>query len=219
MMAKKKSISSSDIISCYMDYVLEHNTQPTSIYNFAKANNFEEQEFYKYFGNFNALEQSIFKEFFDNAYNLLEKNEDFKSFDSRNKLLSFYYTFFEILTMNRSFVVYMLKRDKDHLQKHRSLLKLKERFTLFIKHLDIVVFEVKEEKLEKAQNMSIQQSAWLQLMITIKFWLEDTSPSFEKTDIFIEKAVNTSFDLIDIKPLKSIIDLGKFLYKEKMHIN
>ena len=67
--------------------------------------------------------------------------------------------------------------------------------------------------------MSIQQSAWLQLMITIKFWLEDTSPSFEKTDIFIEKAVNTSFDLIDIKPLKSIIDLGKFLYKEKMHMN
>jgi len=202
-----------------MDYVQQHNAQPTSIYNFAKANNFEEQEFYKYFGNFNALEQSIFKEFFDNAYNLLEKNEDFKSFDSRNKLLSFYYTFFEILTMNRSFVVYMLKRDKDHLQKHRSLLKLKERFTLFIKHLDIVVFEVKEEKLEKAQNMSIQQSAWLQLMITIKFWLEDTSPSFEKTDIFIEKAVNTSFDLIDIKPLKSIIDLGKFLYKEKMHMN
>lgn len=218
-MAKKKSISSADIISSYMDYVLEHNAQPTSIYNFAKANNFEEQEFYKYFGNFNALEQSIFKEFFDNAYNLLEKNEDFKSFDSRNKLLSFYYTFFEILTMNRSFVVYMLKRDKDHLQKHRSLLKLKERFTLFIKHLDIVVFEVKEEKLEKAQNMSIQQSAWLQLMITLKFWLEDTSPSFEKTDIFIEKAVNTSFDLIDIKPLKSIIDLGKFLYKEKMHMN
>lgn len=218
-MAKKKSKSSADIISYYMDYVQQHNAQPTSIYNFAKANNFEEQEFYKYFGNFNALEQSIFKEFFDNAYNLLEKNEDFKSFDSRNKLLSFYYTFFEILTMNRSFVVYMLKRDKDHLQKHRSLLKLKERFTLFIKHLDIVVFEVKEEKLEKAQNMSIQQSAWLQLMITIKFWLEDTSPSFEKTDIFIEKAVNTSFDLIDIKPLKSIIDLGKFLYKEKMHMN
>lgn len=218
-MAKKKSISSADIMSYYMDYVLQHNAQPTSIYNFAKANNFEEQEFYKYFGNFNALEQSIFKEFFDNAYNLLEKNEDFKSFDSRNKLLSFYYTFFEILTMNRSFVVYMLKRDKDHLQKHRSLLKLKERFTLFIKHLDIVVFEFKEEKLEKAQNMSIQQSAWLQLMITIKFWLEDTSPSFEKTDIFIEKAVNTSFDLIDIKPLKSIIDLGKFLYKEKMHMN
>jgi hypothetical protein len=218
-MAKKKSISSADIISYYMDYVQQHNAQPTSIYNFAKANNFEEQEFYKYFGNFNALEQSIFKEFFDNAYNLLEKNEDFKSFDSRNKLLSFYYTFFEILTMNRSFVIYMLKRDKDHLQKHRSLLKLKERFSLFIKHLDIVVFEVKEEKLEKAQNMSIQQSAWLQLMITIKFWLEDTSPSFEKTDIFIEKAVNTSFDLIDIKPLKSIIDLGKFLYKEKMHMN
>jgi hypothetical protein len=50
----------------------------------------------------------------------------------------------------------------------------------------------------------------------MKFWLEDTSSSFEKTDIFIEKSVNTSFDLLDIKPLKSIIDFGKFLFKEKV---
>ena len=52
--------------------------------------------------------------------------------------------------------------------------------------------------------------------MTLKFWLEDTSSSFEKTDIFIEKAVNTSFDLISVQPIKSIIDLGKFLFKEKM---
>ena len=59
-MAKKKSISSADIISYYMDYVLQHNAQPTSIYNFAKANNFEEQEFYKYFGNFKKTQFNNF---------------------------------------------------------------------------------------------------------------------------------------------------------------
>jgi hypothetical protein len=53
----------------------------------------------------------------------------------------------------------------------------------------------------------------------MKFWLDDTSPSFEKTDIFIEKSVKASFDLIDTTPLKSIIDFGKFLYKEKIHNN
>jgi hypothetical protein len=53
----------------------------------------------------------------------------------------------------------------------------------------------------------------------MKFWLDDTSPSFEKTDIFIEKSVNTSFDVLNIQPLKSVIDLGKFLFKEKMHMN
>ena len=40
-MAKKKNISASNIISFYMDYVLEHNKQPKTVYAFAKENNFE----------------------------------------------------------------------------------------------------------------------------------------------------------------------------------
>jgi len=73
--------------------------------------------------------------------------------------------------------------------------------------------------MRKLQNRSLKESAWLQLLITIKFWLDDSSSSFEKTDLFIEKSVRASFDLIDTTPLKSIIDFGKFLYKEKMHSN
>ena len=47
--------------------------------------------------------------------------------------------------------------------------------------------------------------------------MDDTSASFEKTDVFIEKSVNTSFDVLQVTPLKSVIDLGKFLFKEKMN--
>ena len=218
-MAKNKIITSTGIISNYMEYVLEHNCQPQSVFAFAKKYEFQESEFYKHYANFDILGQSIFKEFFDHAFTLLEKSEDYKTFESRDKLLSFYFTFFEILTINRSFVVYMLKNQKDQLQKQRSLIKLKNRFTIFVKQLEISLFEVNQEQLQKVQLKTIQESAWLQLLITIKFWLDDTSSSFEKTDIFIEKSVNTSFDLIDIKPFKSIIDLGKFLYKEKMQMN
>ncbi|PIV19236.1 MAG: heat-shock protein, partial [Flavobacteriales bacterium CG03_land_8_20_14_0_80_35_15] len=67
------------------------------------------------------------------------------------------------------------------------------------------------------QEKSLEESAWIQLLITMKFWLDDTSASFEKTDIFIEKSLNASFDLLNVQPLKSIIDLGKFLFKEKMN--
>jgi hypothetical protein len=72
--------------------------------------------------------------------------------------------------------------------------------------------------LEKIQDRALQESAWLQLMLTMKFWMDDTSASFEKTDIFIEKSVNTSFDVLNIAPLKSIIDFGKFIFKEKIHM-
>jgi hypothetical protein len=50
--------------------------------------------------------------------------------------------------------------------------------------------------------------------VILKFWIEDTSKGFEKTDILIEKTVNTAFDLMQTQPLERVIDLGKFLWKE-----
>ena len=202
-----------------MAYVLEHNSQPNSVYTFAKDNKFKEIEFYEHFVSFDNLEQSIFQAFFDNAFNLLEKSVEYKTYDTRNKLLSFYYTFFEVLTLNRSYVIYALKHKNNDFKKLKTLVKLKKRFVLFIQHLDITLVELNQVNLEKVQNKSLQESAWLQLLFTMKFWLEDSSASFEKTDIFIEKAVNASFDLIDLKPLKGILDFGKFLYKEKMQMS
>ena len=57
-MAKKKNITENDIISWYMDDVLNHNKQPSSVYSFAKENNFEEALFYKYFGSFDIVEKA-----------------------------------------------------------------------------------------------------------------------------------------------------------------
>tara|TARA_R110000787_G_scaffold268693_2_gene375272 strand:+ start:786 stop:1442 length:657 start_codon:yes stop_codon:yes gene_type:complete len=218
-MAKKKNSTSTDIISYYMEYTLEHNAAPESVYIFAKKYNFVEEIFYKYFGNFEALEQIIFKTFFDNTITMLEKSDDYQSYDSRNKMLSFYYSFFELLTANRSYVVYALDSNKKNLKKLQSLQRLKHSFTNYVESLDITLLEIKQETLDKIQSTTLKESAWLQLLLTMKYWLDDTSPSFERTDVFIEKAVNTSFDVLNIKPLKSIIDLGKFLYKDKTFMN
>ena len=218
-MAKKKSISQTDIITFYMEHLLMHNEKPNSVYAFAKANKFEEQNFYVFFSSFETLEQSIFKVFFDNTIDALNKSDDYHSFDARNKLLSFYYTFFENLTANRSYVVHALKNNQNALKSLKTLSHLKKRFVNYIEHLDIKTIDLKQEQFTKIQNRSLKESAWLQLLVTMKFWLDDTSASFEKTDIFIEKSVRASFDLIDTTPLKSIIDFGKFLFKEKMHTN
>lgn len=216
-MAKKKHITDQDLISFYMDYVLEHDEQPKSVYAFSKLNNFDESKFYEHFGTFESLEKGVFKALFTNTLAVLDSNEDYKKFDARDKLLSFYFTFFENLTANRSYVVYALNKHKNSLKSLSILSELKTGFCNYIDHLNIETLDIKEERLEKLQQRSLRETAWLQLLLTLKFWLEDSSPSFEKTDIFIEKAVNTSFDLLDIKPLKSLIDFGKFIYKEKFN--
>lgn len=202
-----------------MDYVLHYNTPPKSVYIFTKENNFEESDFYQHFTSFENIEKSIFTEFLNNTLHVLIKSDDYENFDARNQLLSFYYTFFEVLTANRSYVVYALQQEKSNLKKLKSLNELRTEFKKYISNLNIETIDIQQERLEKLQQSAITESAWAQLLFTIKFWLEDSSKSFEKTDLFIEKSVNASFDIMNIAPIKSVIDLGKFLFKEKMSAN
>lgn len=218
-MPKYKTITKQDLMSLYMTYVLDNNSEPKSVYSFSKSNNFDEALFYKHFGTFKALEAYIFEAFFDNTLAVLEKSKDYQHFDARNKLLSFYFTFFENLTVNRSYVVYALKSFGKNFKDLHKLSNLRKSFKNYISQLHIETIDLNNKKIEQYKDKTLEESAWIQLMITLNFWLDDTSPSFEKTDIFIEKSVNTSFDLIDTKPLKSVIDLGKFLFKEKMFMN
>ena len=217
-MARKKNITKDNLISWYMEFVLENNHDPKSVFSFAKENNFEEADFYKFYSSFKAIEQSIFSEFFNNTIKVLAKSEDYPDYDARNKLLSFYFTFFEILTANRSYVVYALK-EKGNLKNIKLLIHLGQDFKTFISNIGIERIDLKQERLEKIQDKTIQESSWINLLLTMKFWLDDTSTSFEKTDVFIEKSINARFDLMDIKPLKSIIDFGKFILKEKVNFN
>jgi len=218
-MAKKKNITDNDIISFYMDYVLEHNHQPKTVYAFAKTNNFEEQKFYDHFGSFEAVEKHVFTAFFHNTVAVLEKSEDYQNYDPRNKLLSFYFTFFENLTANRSYVKYALEQNKNSMKNMAMLKNLKHVFTKYIEHLGIDLIDIKQEQIDRVQQRGLKETAWLQLLLTMKFWIDDTSPAFEKTDIFIEKSVNTSFDVLNVAPVRSLINFGKFIFKEKIQTN
>jgi len=217
-MAKKETPSEKDLISYYIDYVLEHNENPKSVYSFAKENKFKEADFYEFFGSFEAIEAHIIEAFFENTINLLSKSEDYNAFDARNKLLSFYFTFFEVLTANRSFVLYALNQHKSKLKNLRILSGLKRRFGEYVHSLEIETIDLKKEDLENIKKRALEESAWVQLLVTLKFWMEDRSAKFEKTDMFIEKSVNTSFDVLDVAPIKSVLDFGKFLYKESFQL-
>jgi len=216
-METQKEVSKTQIVSAYIDILLETGKKPASVFKFAKELGIDERIFYKHFSSFEHLEKKVFTLFFDNAITLLEKNEDYKEYDSKNKLLSFYFTYVEILTENRSYVLLALNETKNPLKNLKKLEGLKNSFSHFIDKIDIEEIDFKQEKLEKIQSKGIEEGFWIQFLMILKFWMEDTSASFEKTDIFIEKSVHATFDVINTKPVKSFIDLGKFLLKEKMN--
>ncbi|WP_162127393.1 TetR family transcriptional regulator C-terminal domain-containing protein [Flavobacterium phycosphaerae] len=214
--AKKKLLNDLEIISLYMNDVLERHEAPKNVFIFCKKHAIDESDFYSFFGSLNALRQEIWVKFFENSVATIEKEPAFETYSDKNKLLTLYFTLFEILTLNRSYVLFSLKENKEGLKNLKNLTLFRNHFKAYI------VSKIKSKpsevfgKVAKVTEPVFSEGAWLQFLFLLKFWIEDTSKGFEKTDVLIEKSVNTVVDLLDTKPLESLFDLGKFLWKEKM---
>ena len=217
-MSDKIKLSKDKLITMYIDFVLENNKTPESVYDFAKANHFDESQFYRFFGSFEALDSAIYESFFNNTTKTLKKSKEYKNYDAMNQLLSFYFTFFGNLTANRSYVSKSLQAEMTGLSKMKKLKPLRKKFLDFVDELDLGGFNLNNKQLDDIKDKVVNESYWIQMLATLKFWIDDDSADFEKTDLFIEKSIAASFELANTKPLKSVIDFGKFLFKEKINM-
>jgi hypothetical protein len=216
-MAPKKTIVTRDkIVSMYMIYKLENGDQPKSVYQFSKINGFEESQFYSFFGTLESVEKEIFKMFLQKTLALIQKDPAYEAYDMKSKMLSFYFTFFELLSANRSYVTMSLKEHQNQLKNLMQLSGLRTEFKNYITQIISDEVRTQHEKFQNFQEKAIQETSWIQFLLTMKFWLDDESPAFEKTDIYIEKSVKASFELMNVAPIDSLIDFGKFIFKEKI---
>jgi len=215
-MEREILITQDKIFELYGDYILNHGERPKNIYRFAKDNEFEEKDFYDYFSSFEQIEKLMLVNLFDKSVELASEVNISNEITSKEKLLNVYFIFFENMTMNRSLVLMILGNDKLHSAKISN--QLKETHRDFIRTLDFNDWEMIKKAKDDVKNFhekAREEALWLHLVSAIEFWKQDTSPSFEKTDIFIEKTIDTGFELMDNEPLRKVVDLGKFLFKEK----
>lgn len=219
-MATKKTIITRDkIVSMYMNYRLEKSDRPKSVYQFAKENGFDETLFYSFFGTLESVEKEIYKIFIEKTIDLIQKDPAYENYDMKDKMLSFYFTLFEMMSANRSYVLLTLKEHQNQLKNLMQLSNFRTEFKNYVSEIITDDVRIQYEKFQNIQEKAIKESAWIQFLMILKFWLEDESAAFEKTDIFIEKSVKAGFELMNITPIESVIDFGKFLFKEKMQHN
>ncbi|MEM9000593.1 MAG: TetR family transcriptional regulator C-terminal domain-containing protein, partial [Bacteroidota bacterium] len=207
-------ITDEKIMGLYMKSVLENEMAPKSIYKFCKENTVKEEDFYKYFGAFDGLQKAIWSKFFKKTIDLINENEAYNNFTNKEKLLTFLFSFFEMLTLNRSYVLFALKQHRNTLENLSQLKGLRVHVKDFATELIDEANAGRTLRITKQSPMLFSEGAWIQVLFLLKFWMDDSSPGFEKTDIAIEKSVKTIFDVFDNTPLESILDFGKFLYKE-----
>ena len=215
-MQEQTPFTQEKIFELYGDYLLNHGERPKNVYLFAKENGFEEKEFYHFFSGFDQIEKEMLDHLFRKSLELAAEVNSSPEILTKEKLLNVYFIFFENLTMNRSLVLSILGTTKA--QEIRALQNLRETHRRFVTTLDFNGWEMIEkakQDIRRFNEKARQETLWLHLVSAIDFWKKDTSPDFEKTDIFIEKTIDTGFELMENEPLRKVIDLGKFLWKEK----
>ncbi|MEH6765796.1 MAG: TetR family transcriptional regulator C-terminal domain-containing protein [Aequorivita antarctica] len=212
----KNKMSKEKIISAYMEWVLLKEKTPLSVFKFCKENNFKESEFYNYFGSFEGLQMAIWNSFYEQTIILASKDENYSGYSNQEKMLTFFYTFFEMLTLNRSYILFSLQEHRNMMKSLSQLKGLRKNVKHFAAELIRENNEDKKLKILKQSVTIFSEGAWLQTLFLLKYWMDDNSAGFENTDIAIEKSVRVIFDVFDTQPLESILDFGKFLWKEKM---
>ncbi len=111
-------------------------------------------------------------------------------------------------------MLFALQGAHKNLSDLKVLRGLRSGYKLFIESLIEEENQSKTLEAFKYNKRFFAEAGWAQLLFLLKFFIEDRSKGFEKTDVVIEKSVNTIFDVFDNTPLENAFDLGKFLFKE-----
>jgi hypothetical protein len=208
------------IISAYINHCREEGQAPKSLYSFAKSIDLEEKDLYAYFSSFESLENIIWSSKIQKTILNCQADPIYASYSVREKYLSFVFSFFQELLPERSFYVQNWKKvAKPSFGIPEALKAANEMYLNYVQALMDEAIQSQEVKARKYLDKKYADGLWFQFMMIVQFWAKDTSPNFEKTDEFIEKSTQASFELLGVTAFDSLIDLGKFLIQNKTGMN
>lgn len=205
----------------YIDYVLTNNEKPKSVYSFVKNLQITEADFYVFYSSFESIEKNVWVELTIENIAQIQTQELWAKYSSREKMLSFFYSYLELLKSQRSFVIYSLKQLGKKLSTPDVLSGVKPIFINFAEEIIEEGLQSGELAERKFLSKRYKDALWVQYAFIINFWIDDNSSGFEKTDEAVEKGIQVTFDLFQRSPIDSLFEYGKFLsqngkLKEKM---
>lgn len=205
------------IKQAYLDYVLRKGRQPQSVFKLTQKLSLPEQDFYRFYATFDAIDRELWADFGREARATAAKEPVWEQYGAREKLLAFYYTLLEILKRNRSYALNALHRSLSKMPglTPRVLDDFRQEFEQFVG--DILREGRRTE--EVADRPLLQnrypRAFWQQALFVLSFFAKDDSINFERTDAAVEKAVTLSFDLVGRNTLDSALDLARFLVQSR----
>ena len=205
-------LTAEHIANDFVHYCDTTQSFPDSLTQFVAQQDYDFDSLQQVFKTTLELERFIFKLFFEHTHQLLQDDLAYPDYGFEEKALAFYYTFFELLSANRTFVHLSLTRGASELQNLPKLNELQKVFKAFVLEIYPGTMGLlgSVPLLNTLQERLVAEAAWLQFLGVLKFWLDDRSTDCERSDVMIEKALAAGFELLSLSQLRSVTDFIKF---------
>ncbi|MBV9390867.1 MAG: TetR/AcrR family transcriptional regulator [Verrucomicrobia bacterium] len=203
------------ILRAYMDYVLNENRQPPSVYIFSKNLGIAETEFYQIYSSFDAVEADFWLRQFETARKKITTDPAWEPFKFRERALLFAFTLIESLLSDRSFALFSLRSHQSGEVRSAPLRRMHQAFDGFFEPLVSEAIEHGELANRRFLRDHYVDALWNQTLFVLRFWGKDSSEGFESTDEAIEKGFNLTIDLMSRSAIDAAVDYGKFLARNR----
>lgn len=203
------------IVDAYIEFLLENEKRPASVYKFAKSLKIKESDFYKHFNSLDTLENEIWKEWFEQTVTKIEADETYAGFSAREKFLTFLFTWIESLKDHRSYALFVYKHKKPYETEPAAFGEFKKAFLEYARNIIAEGRSVQELAERPFISEQYHKTLWWQVLFIFRFWACDSSKDFEKTDAAIEKTVNFAFDTMTKNAVDSFFDFAKFIVQSR----
>lgn len=206
------------IEEAYWDHTLTEGQPPVSVYALCKHNDFSEAEFYNAYASLHALENAFWASTVSEVVASIESDEEYASYDERQQLQAFYYTYFEhILAVRSRFLARFPRKPTPVLAKR--LAKMQKTFVAFA---DPILGDCGQGLLDSIDLPLAEwikplqkKGSWLMFIYIVHFHLDDESEGFASTDALIEKSIDLLFEAKDSRVLESAVDWVRFMMGRK----
>ncbi len=198
-----------EISAKYVRHVLEKG-EPKNVFKFCEYAGISEKDFYNLFGSLDVLRSEILSAIFHKVHHIIKDDEEFKAYSAPEKLLAFYFTWFQELAALRSYLLHVNEKYRFKFERMFQR-QLHDLFFSFVsKHEIIPATSAITSKIPMVDTV-YEKGFWMQFLLLNRIWINDASPAFTDTDAAVEKSVKLTFELLNVDLLDSMVDFGKFM--------
>jgi AcrR family transcriptional regulator len=192
------------IIDAYKELLISGGD--LSAFSIAKKVGITEKEFYQHFTSADDIARKIWYNIGDSVIQALNGSELYNSYPARQKVLSYFFTFFDTALNERSFI------DRTH--KNSAVVQsYREQFNSFVG--DIVQEGIATDDIKERLSLSnyYPKLLWELHQRLLQFWLEDTSENFVQTEKAVEIYSRIPLELMGSNIFDSMFETMKFNFE------